>query len=498
MMFGRAAVKHARIIAPSGRAAAPLSSLSLSGGVHGTQTRKEPRAWRNRPLLRVHGDDQFFRTGAEAVALLKTEMERRDGDKALYADSAASFLESLEPVFDRSPRYAWLAKIFLEPERAVSFRVAYIDDSGNTRTNRGFRIQHSSTLGPYEGGLHFGPDASLDRFSAMAFDATFGNALTGQRLGGAVGGANFDPSLASEAEIQRFCQSFMTELQKYVGVGRDLPTMGVNVGRNEVGYLYGQYKRTSTEYSKHGRGLLWGGAFAHPEVFGASAVAFAAEALRAKGQDLRGKRCLITGSGKVALSVAESLLAAGAVPLTFSDSSGHVYEPEGIPLAKLRQISQIKAERGARIGRYIIASTTAKYNDPESIWNVRCDLAFPTAGVIDGDAATTLADNGCAMVVDAGHFASSSGAVAAYKRLGVAYAPFKASMAAGTAVASASRDAVIVKEKVAGEVAAAAARVHDECARTAQEFGVRGDLHAGANIASFLRVATVMAPHGAI
>ena len=250
-MLGRATAA-ARRHGP--RSLSSLASLAPVGGVHGSQTRPEARAWRTKALLRVHGEDLFFRTGKEAVAILTDELRRRDGEKALYCDHGAHFLRTLAPVFDRSPRYAWLAKIFLEPERSLSFRVAYIDDTGNTRTNRGFRVQYSSTLGPYEGGLHFGRHVSSDSVKATAFDATFGNALTGQRLGGAVGGANFEPSLASEAEIQRFCQSFMTELQKYVGVGRDLPTMGVNVGDAEVGYLYGQYKRTSRDYARHGRG----------------------------------------------------------------------------------------------------------------------------------------------------------------------------------------------------------------------------------------------------
>lgn len=467
--------------------------------MHGSQTAQDPRRWRNKPLLRVHGEELFFKTGTEAMRLLVNEASRRDSDKAHYLEQFEGFMSSLVPVFDRSPRYAWLAKILLEPERTISFRVAYIDDAGNTRTVRGWRVQSSSTLGPYEGGLHVGRHVTADLLKSIAFNANFGNALTGQRLGGAAGGSNFDPSTASEAEIQRFCQSFMTELQKYIGPGEDLPGMGVNVGTAEIGYLYGQYKRNTHAYSRHGRGLLWGGAFAHPEVFGYSPVHFAQTMLEARGDSLRGKRCLITGSGKVALAVAERLLALGAIPLTFSDSSGHIYEPDGVAAAKLRQISTIKAERGARIGRYIVASTTARYNDPPDVFDVECDIAFPTVtGDVTPDRAERLAQNGCAYVVDAGYAPTQPAAAKAFKKLGVAYAPHKASMAAGTAIASSSSERVIFKEGVIDAVDREASRIYEEVARTATEYNVRGDLNAGTNIASFLRVADVMTSHGAI
>ena len=488
-----------RVGSALGRRQSSLARLTPAGGVHGSQSMTEPRQWRNKALLRVHGEELFFKTGTQAVNLLVNESKRRDGNKGIYLDQFGCFMQSLAPVFDRSPRYAWIAKILLEPERFISFRVSYIDDSGNTRTNRGFRVQYSSTLGPYEGGLHFGAHVDADLVKSMAFDGNFGNALTGARLGGAAGGANFEPRLASESEIQRFCQSFMTELSKYVGPDRDLPSMGVNVGAAEVGYLYGQYKRTTEHYARHGRGILWGGALPHPEVFGYSAVHFAKHLLESRGESLAGKRCLITGSGKVALAVAERLLALGAVPLTFSDTSGHIYEPDGVAATKFEQISTIKAERGARVGRYIIASTTAKFNEPEDIYSIPCDLVFPTIrGEVDADVAARLADHGCAAVVDAGYAPSTPAAIRAYKKLGMAYGPFKASLAAGTAIASTSSERVIYKEAVIDAVDEEAKRIFEEAKRTANEYNVRGDLHQGTNIASFLRVANVMAAHGAI
>jgi len=475
--------------------------MTPQGGVHGSSTTTSVRQWRAMPLLTVAGEKKYFKTGLEAVQLLVHEAKRRDQHKKHYLEQFESFTSSLSAVFDRSPRYAWLAKIFLEPERSVQFRVSYLDDSGVVRTHRGYRVQYSSTLGPYEGPLHFGAHVDSDMLKGMAFAANFGNALTGARIGGAAGGSNFDPSRASEAEIQRFCQSFMTELAKYIGPGTDLPSIGRGVGRAEVGYLYGQYKRSSNNFSRHGRGLLWGGTLAHPEAFGYGAVHFAKHMLAERGESLQGKRCLITGSGKIALAVAERLVSLGAIPLTFSDRSGHVYEPKGITEPKLRQISQIKAERGARIGRYIIASTTAKFNEPANIFSIPCDLVFPCAGSgeIDEESAKLLAAGGCMAVVDSSHAPSTVGAIKTYKKLGIMYAPYKATLAAGTAVTNTDSDEDLMSDaEVVTKVDAAALAIFQEVIRTANEYNMRGDLKAGTDIASFLRVANVLASHGAI
>lgn len=475
-----------------------LARLTPTGGVHGS-LRNEPRQWRAMPLLQVAGEKKYFKTGVEAVQLLVNEARRRDEHKAHYLAQFEAFMQSLTPVFDRAPRYAWLAKIFLEPERALQFRVSYLDDSGNVRTHRGYRVQYSSTLGPYSGALHFGPQVNSDMIKGMAFASNFGNALTGARLGGAAGGSNFDPSLASEPEIQRFCQSFMTELQKYIGPDRDLPLTGCGVGRAEVGYLYGQYKRSSGTYERQGTGLLWGGTLPHPEAYGYGAVSFAKHMLADRGESLEGKRCLITGSGQIALAVAEHLIAHGAVPVSFSDRSGHVYEEEGINEPKLRQIQQIKSERGARIGRYIIASTTAKFSEPANIFDIPCDLVFPcsVSDEIDGAAARTLANNGCIGVIDAAHAPSTPDAVKTYKKLGLMYAPAKATLSAATKLTSCGGD-TLKHDDIAAAVDDETARIYDEVKRTANEYNVRGDLKTGADIASFLRVANVMATHGAI
>jgi len=475
--------------------------MTPTGGVHGSSplrpsavSSSNSRQWRDKPLLKFDGREQYFKTGNEAVRILVEEAKRRDGDKALYLAQFEALMSSLTPVFDRAPRYAWLAKIFLEPERSIEFRVSFLDDSGSVRTHRGYRIQYSSTLGPYEGPLHLGAEVTSDNLKSMALGTTFGNALTGARLGGAAGGANFDPSRSSDAEIQRFCQSYMTELHKYIGPGTDMPSHGLAVGRAEVGYLYGHYKRISNNYSRHGRDLLWGGTLPRVEAYGYAAVHFAKHALAERGDDLRGKRCVVTGSGKTALAVADRLIALGALPLTLTDTSGFVYEPDGISQAKFQKLHQIKQERGARIGRYILASTTAKYNDPDSIFQIPCDLVFAAAdsSEIDVDQAHLLADAGCKFVVDAAHAPVTPAASRALKKLGILHAPYKATLAAGAYVGA--HDVLDVPKTIDDLTA----KVYSDVAKTAVEYNQRGDLNAGTNIASFLQLANVMDAHGAI
>ncbi|KAJ8605790.1 hypothetical protein CTAYLR_000512 [Chrysophaeum taylorii] len=471
-----------------------LARLTPTGGVHGTKrVVVNQRQWRDKPLLKFEGQERYFKTGTEAVQIITDEAKRRDGDKKLYLEQFEAMMQSLTPVFDRAPRYAWLAKAFLEPERSIEFRVSFLDDSGSVRTHRGYRIQYSSTLGPYEGPLHFGVDVTSDKLKSCALGTCFANALNGSKLGGAAGGANFDPQRSSESEIQRFCQSYMSELSKYIGPSTDLPSIGQAVGRAEVGYLYGHFKRVSNLYSPHGSGLLWGGALPHPEAYGYSVVHFAKHALEERGETIEGKRCAITGSGKIALAVAERLIALGAIPLTFSDQSGHVYEPDGITEAKFQKVNAIKQERGARIGRYIIASTTAKYNDRKNIFDTpSVDIVFAaaTSSEIDVAEAHKIADSGCKMVVDAAHAPTTPAAARVLKKLGVLHAPYKATLAAGVLLDNA--------EDITKTIDDITAKVYFDVSKTAIDYNARGDLNAGTNISSFLKIANLMDAHGAI
>jgi len=384
-----------------------------------------------------------------------------------------------------------VAKQLMEPERFIQFRVPWLDDTGVIRMNRGYRIQYSSSLGPYEGALHFGSHINGETIKSLGFDQVFSNGLTGYDLGAAVGGSDINPFDKSEAEIQRFCQSYMTELEKYIGPDVDLPIMGMGVGEKEMGYLFGQYKRINVSNSSAGRQFL---SFTNPTAQGIGIVHFANEMLKDKGQSLEGKRCLIIGSGKVARSVARKLLEFGAIPLSFSDASGHVCEPDGIDVTKLKTISKIKDERGALLGRYIIASTTAQFNEPESIFDIPCDLCFPCAAMndISVEAANQLADSGCLGVIDGGSSAVTIEGRKILKKRGLLYAPHTLTMN-GTSIANAL-GANSTDEEFAQEVA----RIYNNVKNTAREFNVPGDLLAGANISGFLRVANMMLKHGAV
>ncbi|CAM9213225.1 unnamed protein product [Phaeothamnion confervicola] len=429
-----------------------------------------------------------------------------DPHESEYLTTAENVMAALCPVFDRVPRYAWIAKQLLEPERALTFRVSWLDDKGTVRVNRGYRMQYSSALGPYEGPLHFRWDLTSGMIKAHAFDLVLMNALTGLNIGAAVGGVDFNARDKSEAEIQRFCASYMVELAKYIGEGVDSPSMGSGVGAPEIGYLYGQYKRLKEHtYSQSGSGLLWGGMPRHAECTGYGVAYFANEMLKDKADGLRGKRCLITGSGKVALYAAEKLLELGAIPITLSDTSGHVLEPDGIDAAKLQTILKIKEERGARVGRYIIASTTAKFRTPEDIFAIPCDVAFlcATNGELNAAAAKKLADNGCKAVVDGAWAPVKEDAMEVLRTRGIFHAPYRASMLGGT-VASARLEAQAFPpsqqlDDIDDAVEAEMAKIYKEVNDLAQEYGGKnGSLNMGACIGGFLRVAKHMLAHGAV
>jgi len=478
--------------------------LSQFGGVHGSRPGEGgPMNWRNRPLFRRDGDIRF-KTGTEASKLLIEEAVRRDPKQTDFLQTFGNTMQSLSPVFDRNPKYAWVAKQLIEPDRLIQFRVPWLDDSGNIRQNRGFRVQYSNALGPYNGGLTFGSHVNTDYITSLAFDTLISNSLYGN-VGSAFGGSDFNVRNKSESEIQRFCQSYMTELAKYIGDDIDLPGMGAGVNPQEIGYLYGQYKRINTHASRRGKGLLWGGLLEGKlcRAYGFGVVHFANKMLTEKGDSLQGKRCIITGSGNIAMAVAEKLIHFGAIPITLSDSSGHIYEDEGIDASKLSIIKQIKAERGARIGRYIMASTTAKYSDPENILEIPCDLLFPCcvgSNKIDADDVNMLADAGCMGVIEAGNMPSTPEACTIYKKRGMLYGPYKATMAAGSIVNGTEMEVnpIDSTDELDERLGESVDAVYDKITKTATEFNARGDLVAGTNIASFLKVANVMMAHGAV
>jgi len=475
------------------------SPLAQVGGVHGSKHGALTKLWRNKPLFR----ESVFKTGAEASQLLINEAHKKDVGSKEFLSSWEAMVNSLSVVFDRMPKYAWVMKQLLEPERSIMFRVAWIDDNGISRLNRGFRVQYSSALGPFEGGLAFGRNVNHSFVKSAAFDTVFTNALSRKHIGGAYGGSDFDPTMKSDTEIQRFCQSYMTELSKYVGPDMDLPGIGEGVGPTEIGYLYGQYKRINHHHGQFGTGLLWGGAPAYTPAVGYGVVQFAQKILSDKGMSLQGKRCIITGCSNVAISVAEKLMELGAIPITFSDAYGHIYEPEGFDSAKMKTIVKIQSERDARIGRYIVSSTTAKFNDMNtSMFNIPCDLIFACAPSpnLDENAVLQLSEHGCKGVIEGVHQGITNDGIAAAKKRGLLHGPYRATLI-GSALINGytmAQEPLLVGENMDQRVVQSVNEVFDEIKDAAKEFNARGDLNAGANIAAFLRVAEVMMVHGAV
>lgn len=457
-------------------------------GVH--QNMKLSKSWRNKPLFRRQGDVRF-KTGVEGAKLLVGEVIRRDPYEETYIDNVQSTMHTLSPIFDRNPKYAFVAKQLMEPERFIQFRVAWIDDTGVIRMNRGFRIQYNSALGPYEGPLNFGGHVNSSVIRSLGFLTTFSNSLTGFDVGGAAGGSDFNPLDKSEAEVQRFCQSYMTELCKYVGPDVDHLLMGMGVSEKELGYLFGQYKRLNLKASSVRKKVMVGDAFHAP---GYAVAHYAHQMLQDRNDSLEGKRCLIVGSGKVARSLAVKLKEYGAIPLTFSDQSGFVYESNGFTDGQLRVLTKIKDERGLTVGRYIISSTTAKFNDPESIFDIPCDLCFPCGAMkeINGDDVAKLADNGCMGIIEGGHYAIDLDARKSLKKRGLLYGPHILTLTGAHIMTSLGAGAT--DEMLAAEIE----RIYADVKKTAQEFNARGDLFAGANIIGFLRIANAMMAHGAV
>ncbi|CAJ1970356.1 unnamed protein product [Cylindrotheca closterium] len=465
----------------------PKNSLITSeDGVH--QTVKVSKTWRNKPLFRRQGDVRF-KTGMEASNLIIREALRRDAHEAEYIESLTATLQCLSPIFDRNPKYAFVAKTLIEPERFLQFRVAWIDDLGINRLNRGWRVQYSSALGPYSGSLHFGPHMTHSVVHCLGFDQVFANAVTGFPRGSAVGGSDFNPLDKSEGELQRFCQSYMTELAKYIGPDQDVPWMGEGVGQEEMGFMLGQYKRIIGQMPAN---FLSSSQFESAPGFGL--VHFGEKLLQDKGDSLKGKRCLIIGAGKVARSVAQKLLEYGAVPITLSDASGHVYEPEGITEHKLSTIDTIKSERGALLGRYVMSSTTAQFNKPENLLDIPCDICIPCGEMhgMDEAAVNAVADLGCKLVLEGGQECVTPAARKVLKKRGVLYGPHTMTMSGPAIVHSLGPQAT--DEELKTEVD----RIYQEIKTTANEFNCRGDLFAGANIAGFLRIANQMLKHGAV
>ena len=431
----------------------------------------------------------------------------RNRGEAEFHQAVREVLESLEPVIAKHPYYAddALLERIVEPERQVIFRVPWVDDAGAVHVNRGFRVEFNSALGPYKGGLRFHPSVNVGIIKFLGFEQIFKNALTAQGIGGGKGGSDFDPHGRSDAEVMRFCQSFMTELSRHIGPSTDVPAGDIGVGGREIGYLFGQYKRLRNAYDAGvltGKGLAWGGSLVRTEATGYGTVLFAQSMLATRGQALEGKTVAVSGAGNVAIYAIEKAQKLGAKPITFSDSSGYVVDEAGVDLELLKQVKEV--ERG-RVKDYVERRPGARLVTQGRVWDVPVDVALPcaTQNELDGANAATLLKNGCVVVSEGANMPSTPEAVEAFQSAGILYAPGKASNAGGVATSA------LEMEQNAGrtrwDFATAEAKldgimtdIHDSCVAAAEEYGHPGDYVLGANAAGFTRVADVMIAHGIV
>ena len=452
---------------------------------------------------------------SDYVSSLMAEVEAKNPAEPEFHQAVQEVADSLAPVLDRHPEYrrARVLERIIEPERVIMFRVPWQDDRGQVRINRGFRIEMNSAIGPYKGGLRFHPSVNLGILKFLAFEQVFKNSLTTLPMGGAKGGSDFDPKGKSDDEVMRFCQSFMTELYRHIGPDTDVPAGDIGVGGREIGYLFGQYKRLSNEFTGvlTGKGLNWGGSLIRPEATGYGAVYFAAEMLEARNQTLQGKTCLVSGSGNVSQYTVEKLLDLGAKPVTLSDSSGYVYDEAGIDRDKLAFVMELKNVRRGRIQEYAEKYRTALWREADPrlehnpLWDHKAQCAFPSAtqNEINGKDAANLLRNGVYLVAEGANMPTDLDGVVQFVDRRILYGPGKAANAGGVAVSGLemcqnSMRYGWTREEVDGRLRTIMRSIHEACVGTADRFGTPGNYVNGANIAGFLKVADSMLDQGLV
>ncbi len=442
-------------------------------------------------------------------------IEHRDPDQKEFLQAVSELLATVKPVLDRNPEYRRQAVIerITEPERVIMFRVPWMDDQGQVHVNRGFRVEMNSAIGPYKGGLRFHPSVTLSIIKFLAFEQVFKNGLTTLQLGGGKGGADFDPKGRSDAEVMRFCQSFMAELHRHIGPNTDVPAGDIGVGAREIGYLFGMYKKLRNEFTGvlTGKNLNWGGSLIRPQAAGYGVVYFAAEMLAHVNDSLDGKTCLISGSGNVAQHTAEKVLQLGGKVLTLSDSSGFIYDEEGIDSEKLQFIMRLKNISRARIREYCDQYPDAVYTeiDPEldynPLWNHKADCAMPcaTQNEINKNDAQNLVNNGVRLVCEGANMPSTHEAIELFLDNKILYGPSKAANAGGVAVSGLEMAQNSMRIAWSGDEVDARLRqimksIHTTCIDAAQEYGLPDNYSAGANIAGFVKVVKAMLDQGLV
>ena len=445
----------------------------------------------------------------KTAAEFMDELVARDPLETEFHQAVREVLESLEPALDRYPeiRDGRVVRRLVEPERTIIFRVPWVDDAGTIQVNRGFRVEMSSAIGPYKGGLRFHPTVNLGVLKFLAFEQTFKNALTTLPIGAGKGGSDFDPKGKSDGEVMRFCQSFMSELFRYLGDRTDVPAGDIGVGAREIGYLFGQYKKLANEFSGvlTGKGLDWGGSLIRPEATGYGCVYFAEEMLKTRGESIRGKTCLVSGSGNVAQYTVENIHRLGGRAITLSDSSGYILDRAGIDTAKLAWVMELKNARRGRIAEYA-AEFGCDYFEGERPWGVTdADCAFPSAtqNELEIDDARALTDNGVRLVAEGANMPSTPEAIQHLLDADVLFGPGKAANAGGVATSALemAQNAAYTpwsRHEVDLRLREIMIDIHRTCHETAREHGTPGNYVNGANIAGFLKVARAMLDQGVV
>ncbi len=450
-----------------------------------------------------------------AVDTFMAEVIAKNPEQREFHQAVREVVESLLPVIDKHPEYrkAKILERVVEPERVIMFRVPWVDDRGEVQINRGFRVEFNSAIGPYKGGLRFHPSVNLSIIKFLGFEQVFKNALTTLPMGGGKGGSDFDPKGKSDTEVMRFCQSFMSELFRHIGPDTDVPAGDIGVGGREIGFLFGQYKKLTNRFEGvlTGKALSWGGSLIRPEATGYGQVYFAEEMLKTRGESLKGKKCVVSGSGNVAQFATEKILQLGGTVLTLSDSSGFIVDEAGINREKLDFVLELKNVRRGRIKEYVDKYPNAAYQRSEPgagcnpLWQVRCDVALPSAtqNEINVDDANNLVKNGCYCVSEGANMPSAPEAVNVFLESRILYGPAKAANAGGVAVSGLemSQNSMRLswsRDEVDQKLQNIMRNIHQACVATAEAYGTPGNYVNGANIAGFLKVADAMLDQGVV
>lgn len=434
---------------------------------------------------------------------------KKNANEPEFLQAVKEVAETVIPFIEQNKKYQnkMLLERIVEPERVILFRVCWIDDAGKTQVNKGYRIQMNSAIGPYKGGLRFHPSVNLSILKFLAFEQTFKNSLTTLPMGGGKGGSDFDPKGKSENEIMKFCQSFMTELSKHIGADTDVPAGDIGVGGREVGFMFGQYKRLKNEFTGvlTGKGISFGGSLIRPEATGYGNVYFAQSMLSTKGENFTGKTVVVSGSGNVAQYAIQKATELGAKVVTASDSSGYIYDADGITAEKLAYIMEIKNVNYGRISDYVKKYPAAKFVEGKRPWEVKCDVALPcaTQNELDGDEANALVKNGCICVSEGANMPSTPEAIEAFHKAKILFAPGKASNAGGVATSGLEMSQNSLRlswtsEEVDEKLKKIMSDIHESCVKYGANSDGFIDYVKGANIAGFVKVADAMLGQGVV